>query len=74
MDKFFAFLYRTKYINRWGLMRNTEKENLMEHSFLTAVVAHALAEISNALFGNRLDAERCFTTSAKFLRETCPPR
>lgn len=58
MDKFFAFLYRTKYINRWGLMRNTEKENLMEHSFLTAVVAHALAEISNAFFGNHLDAER----------------
>ncbi len=61
MEKFFAFIYRTKYINRWGLMRNTESENLMEHSFLTAVVAHALAEISNVFFGNGLDSERIAT-------------
>lgn len=58
MDKFFAFLYRTKYINRWGLMRNTEGENLMEHSFMTAAIAHALAEISNNYFGNSLDSDK----------------
>lgn len=61
MDKFFAFLYRTKYINRWGLMRNTEGENLMEHSFLTATIAHALAEISNNYFGNTLDSDKIAT-------------
>lgn len=61
MNKFFAFLYRTKYINRWGLMRNTESENLMEHSYFTAVIAHCLAEISNQRFGNDLNADRIAT-------------
>ena len=39
---FFAMLFRMKYINRWGLMRNTFGDNLAEHSLDTAVFAHAL--------------------------------
>ncbi|NLM19756.1 MAG: 5'-deoxynucleotidase [Clostridiaceae bacterium] len=47
---FFAMLYRMKYIERWGLMRNTEKENLKEHTFDVALLAHALCEIRQAYF------------------------
>ncbi|MBR5250966.1 MAG: 5'-deoxynucleotidase [Clostridia bacterium] len=61
MNNFFAFLYRTKYINRWGLMRNTESENLMEHSYFTALIAHSLATISNTYFGNDLNADQIAT-------------
>ena len=28
---FFAYMNRMKYIRRWGLMRNTQAENDMEH-------------------------------------------
>lgn len=56
MDKFFAFLNRMKYINRWSLMRSTVNENIMEHSQQVAVVAHSLAVIGNTYFGQNLDA------------------
>ena len=42
-SRFFAFLSRMKYIDRWGLMRSTIKENVAEHSLQVAWVAHALA-------------------------------
>ena len=42
---FFAYLSRMRYINRWGLMRNTFQENIQEHSHMVAVLAHALAVI-----------------------------
>ncbi len=42
---FYAMLHRMRYINRWGLMRNTETENITEHSLEVAIIAHALAEI-----------------------------
>ena len=50
MNHFYALLNRMKYINRWGLMRNTRAENLSEHSLETAVIAHALAIIGNKRF------------------------
>lgn len=46
-SSFFAMLFRMKYINRWGLMRNTRWENLSEHSLETAMLAHILAVIGN---------------------------
>lgn len=52
---FFAQLSRMKYINRWPLMRNTQKENISEHSLQVAMVAHALAVISNKKYGTALD-------------------
>ncbi len=52
---FYAFLSRMKYINRWGLMRNTRTENIQEHSYEVAVLAHALALISNRYFGGSYD-------------------
>ena len=47
-----------KYIDRWALMRNTESESLMQHSYEAAVVAHALAVIGNKRFNMGLDADR----------------
>jgi len=55
---FFAMLSRMKYISRWALMRNTERENLSEHSLETAVIAHALAVLGNERFGRQVSPER----------------
>lgn len=55
---FFAMLSRMKYISRWALMRNTERENLSEHSLETAVIAHALAVLGNVRFGRSYSPER----------------
>lgn len=52
---FFAFLARMQYINRWGLMRNTQPENIKEHSLDVAMLAHALAVIRNTYFNGSLD-------------------
>ncbi len=45
-NHFFAMMSRMKNIYRWGLMRNTRKENLSEHSLEVAQIAHALAIIN----------------------------
>lgn len=58
MNGFFAMLHRAKHIKRWGLMRNSESENLSEHSFDTAVIAHALAEIGNKYMGKSLPSDK----------------
>lgn len=52
---FFAYLSRMRYINRWGLMRNTFQENIQEHSHMVAVLAHALAVIRRDVFGGDID-------------------
>ncbi len=55
---FFAMLARMRLIQRWGLMRNTRPENVQEHSLQVAIIAHALALISNRHYGGAFDAER----------------
>ena len=57
MEKFFALIGRLRYIDRWSLMRNTRKENVAEHSYITALVAHALCEIENELYGGHTNPE-----------------
>lgn len=52
---FFAMMTRMRNIARWGLMRNSIQENLAEHSFDTAVTAHALALIGKEQFGRDID-------------------
>ena len=54
-DSFFALISRMKYIDRWALMRNTDTENIQEHSHQVAVLAHGLAVIENRYFGGQLD-------------------
>lgn len=51
-------LSRMRYINRWGLMRNTLPENISEHSLDVAVIAHALAVIRNICYQGNVNAER----------------
>lgn len=57
-NNFFAMLSRMRYINRWGLMRNTLTENISEHSLDVAILAHALAVLRNTHFGGKVNAER----------------
>ena len=52
---FYALLARMRYIQRWALMRNTEPENIQEHSHMVAILAHALALIQNKRFGGHID-------------------
>ena len=58
MSSFFAFLKRMRFINRWSLMRNTETENIQEHSLEVAMVAHYLAALKNEYFGGNLDINK----------------
>ena len=58
MHHFFAYISRMKHIKRWGLMRNTQEENIKEHSLDVAVIAHALAVIKNTYFGGQVSPER----------------
>ncbi len=58
-EHFFAYLARQKYINRWSLMKNTREENLIEHSYMVSVIAHALVSIRRDVFGKTdVDAEK----------------
>lgn len=61
MSHFFAYLYRLRFIRRWSLMRNTEPENVAEHSFNVALITHALCTIARSLFGKEVDTNRAVT-------------
>jgi len=54
---FYAYIGRMKYINRWGLMRNTSSENIQEHSLQVAILAHALTLIKNKYFDGILNPD-----------------
>lgn len=58
VSHFFAYLARMKYIQRWGLMRNTQAENIQEHSLQVAMIAHALAVLKNTRFGGSVNPDR----------------
>ena len=58
MSHFFAYLFRMKFIRRWGLMYSTYPENVQEHSLRVAQIAHALALIRNRVYGGAVDANR----------------
>jgi 5'-deoxynucleotidase len=58
---FFAMLSRMKYIQRWGLMRNTRSENICEHSLEVAILAHGLAVLRNTRFGGNVNPEHAAT-------------
>ena len=54
---FFAYINRMRFIQRWGLMRNTLPENDMEHALQTAMIAHAIAVMGNARYNRGYNAE-----------------
>jgi len=55
---FFAYIFRMRYIARWALMRNTRTENVEEHSYEVAVLAHALAVIGRDVFGREVEPDK----------------
>ena len=69
-NQFFAMMARMKYINRWGLMKNTLTENICEHSLDVAMIAHALGVINNkcTVFSKN---GRKFLTNVTTGREEC---
>lgn len=54
--RFFALVDRLRWIKRWGLKRNVTDENVMEHSWQVATIAHSLAIIKFYVF-NKASAE-----------------
>jgi 5'-deoxynucleotidase len=57
-SNFYAMMSRMKLIERWALMRNSNTENISEHSLEVSILAHALVIISNERFHNNLNAEK----------------
>ena len=54
-NHFFAYLSKMRWITRWGMKRNAIQENVMEHSFEVAVIAHNLALVGRAKFERDID-------------------
>ncbi|MGZ5000583.1 MAG: 5'-deoxynucleotidase [Methylomonas sp.] len=62
-SSFYAYLSRLRWIKRWGLKRNAYEENVMEHSWEVAVIAHTLALIKNRYFDGQVDANAVATAA-----------
>jgi 5'-deoxynucleotidase len=60
-NSFFSLIFRQKYIKRWGLMRSEHEETLAEHSSEVAIISHALASISNEVYGKNIDIGKVVT-------------
>lgn len=52
---FYAYISKIRWLQRWGLKRNSVSENVMEHSWEVATISHALALIKNRYFNAELD-------------------
>lgn len=57
-NSFFSLVSRLRYIYRWALLQNFEREDLEHHSFEVGMIAYTLAVITNIKFGGHLNAER----------------
>jgi len=57
-NAFIPLIFRMKYINRWGLKFNTQKEDVMQHSVECAFIAHFLALIGNRYFGKEYNIDK----------------
>jgi len=62
-SSFYAYLSRLRWIKRWGLKRNAHDENVMEHSWEVAVIAHTLALIKNRYYNGNVDANAIATAA-----------
>jgi 5'-deoxynucleotidase len=47
-----------RHIYRWSLMRNVDRENIMEHSLQVAMIAHGLAVINNKVYNGSANPEK----------------
>lgn len=50
-----AYIHKLKHIPRWNLKHNIQSENVKEHSFDVAVIAHLIAELHNVLADDKID-------------------
>lgn len=62
-SKFIAYLERLRWIKRWGLKRNVVEENVPEHSWNTACIAHMLGLINNRYFNGIIDPQQIATVA-----------
>ncbi|MBQ3394185.1 MAG: 5'-deoxynucleotidase [Oscillospiraceae bacterium] len=58
MFNFNALLNRLKYIPRWSLMRQTNGEDVAQHTTQVMLIAHTLCMISTGRFGREADSEK----------------
>ena len=63
---FYAHLSRLRFIKRWGLMRNAVEEDVAQHSWDVAVLAHALAVIARDVLGKTAIDPNAVATRALF--------
>ena len=61
MNSFYAYLARMKNIERWALMRNTSRENILEHSAMVAQLAHGIALIAKTDCSENIDVNEVAT-------------
>ena len=64
-NTFLPLIFRMKHIHRWGLMHNTQQENLMKHTIECAFITNYLAIIGNRYFSKNHDVNK-LTTCALF--------
>ena len=63
ISHFYAYISKIRWLKRWGLKRNTTDENVMEHSWEVAAIAHTLAIIHNRYFDGSIDANLVAVTA-----------
>ncbi len=63
ISHFYAYISKIRWLQRWGLKRNTISENVMEHSWEVSAIAHILATIRNRYFDGNLDPNAVATTA-----------
>jgi 5'-deoxynucleotidase len=56
-NHFLAYLYRLQHIERWSLMRSANPENVAEHSYHVALIAHALCSIAREIFNRDVNPD-----------------
>ena len=60
---FFAYISKIRWVVRWGLKRNAIPENVMEHSWEVATIAHALGIIRNRIYGGNVNVHTLATAA-----------
>ncbi|RED56572.1 5'-deoxynucleotidase [Cohnella lupini] len=60
-NHYLAYLYRLQNIERWSLMRSTTPENVAEHSYHVALIAHSLGSIAREIFKRDVNPDEAVT-------------
>lgn len=63
MSSFFAYLSRMRYIERWSLMRNNIRENILEHSAEVAQISYFLGLFAREKYKKNINMEKLLSIS-----------